>query len=384
MGLLSIPGSFGAGQSVSQSYGRNNLQIESSNENNNQAQAGRKAEKDGNARALQSASNSAMQGNLVNESETSQIAAVTTDVCDFNILPIRKATIEASGSWEATGANQINVQTPNPNLQDNLNTTVNVSSSIPSVSAPITTYPNPAQPFRVDISGADFYPFGGSVASNQNAVTPSLPPLPSITPQGLTNFNTVPSFNNGTNTVFPSMPTFNNNSVQFGTVPKQNSAQSLLDKIKAKKALKKALKNAAQTASAFAVSGEITRAHSIGQDGRVLLIDTNGNLADPSNPSATPGYDPVTNTAPGISSVSVYSGDVKVPNLLIPGPVPGSGQTTPTPKTKSSVTGNIRFATTSNGKSIAQKGNESQLQNKSALGTLGNFNNTIFSLIGVA
>ncbi len=381
MGLLSIFGDFGAGQAVSQSFSQNKLQVESSNENNNQAQAAAKAKGAENARALQSASNSAIQGNLVNDSETSQIAAVTTDICDFNILPIRQASIQAAGAWQATGANQINVQTPNPNLQDNLDAAVNVSTAIPTVSAPITTYPNPGQPFRVAIAGGDSLPFGGSTASNQNAVTPSLPQLPSITPQGLSNFNSVPSLNNGTNTVFPSMPTFNNNSVQFGALPKpRNSAQSLLDRLKANKTLR----NAAQTASAFAASGQITRSHSIGQDGRVLLIDSNGDLADPSNPSATPGYNAATNTAPGISSVSVYSGNVKVPNLLIPGPVPGSGQTTPTPRTRSSVTGSIQFATTSNGKSTAQRGNQSQLQNKSALGTLGSFNNTIFSLIGIA
>ncbi len=379
MGLISINGSFGAGQAVAQSSSRNGIQVESSNENNSQAQAASKGQRDGNARALQSASNSAMQGNIAHDTEASQITGLTTDRCDFNILPFRDASIDAAGAWQATGANQINVQTPKPDLQDNLNLAVNVSSAIPSVSSLPTTYPNPAQPFRVALGGSDLFPFGGNVSSNQSAVTPSLSPLPTITPQVLSNFTT-PTFNNGI-APFPGLPTFNNNEIQFGELPKpKTAAQSLLDKIRAKNALK----NAAQAASAFAVSGEISREHSIGQDGRVLLVDSAGNLANPNNPSATPGYDPVTNTAPGTSSFTVFSGAVAVPNLFIPGPVPGDPNPVVPPRTKSSVRGNIQLASSSNGKAVAQKGNQSQLQNKSALATTGSFNGNLFSLIGIA
>jgi len=298
---------------IHQSSSSNGIQTENANTNGNQSQA---AASKASAKTLNSNSTASTQGTIDLVNDTAAITGVSSNVCDFNLLPFRNATISSSGTVGATGATQVNAQTPKAttNGQNSLN--ANVLSAIPTVSSPVNNFPNPNPPFRVVINGGTTTtPFAGT-STNASAVT-----------------------NRG---------------------------------------------NAASQASNFTINGNIARSHSIGQDGRVALIDQNGNVADPNNPAATPGYDPVTNTAPGLTNIAIFSGAVSVPNFFIPGPIPGDPNQAVPPATRNAISSTINVSSASQGQALSKQGKLGNLFNNNSFGNSGIFNSFVFSQIGVA
>jgi hypothetical protein len=134
-------------------------------------------------------------------------------------------------------------------------------------------------------------------------------------------------------------------------------------------------KGNAQSFGSLAINGFIARENNIGMDGRVALSDAAGNPLDPANPSAAPGYNPATNTAPGRSSFTLFSGSVTAPSLFIPGPIPGDPNTlVPGPTTNNIATGLEGSAKVGN--QLQQTGRRSssgQVNNKLSMSKQGQF-----------
>lgn len=289
----------------------NQFSGEVSNKNSSQVQNAAK-KKGAGAVNINSASNAALQKDTVSNQESSLLATYTSNICDFNILPTRTATATSSGAWQANGSNQAQAQSPQTAIQQNLG--VNVSSSIPSVTTPATSYPLPTNPFRVGITGGDSLAFSGQESVSQLA----------------------------------------------------NNSQGL-----------------STSAGSQGVSGSIDRDHSIGMDGRVALIDQGGNAANPNDPASTPGYDPLTNTAPGQSSFVLFSGNVTAPSLFIPGPVPGDPNPLVPGPTNNNLSGQIKMNNSvSNILQKAKKG-AAQTNNKINLASQGSFTNGLSSLMTI-
>lgn len=289
----------------------NQFSGEVSNSNSSQVQNGAKKKGSG-AVNVNSASNTALQKDTTSNQETSLLATYTSNICDFNILPTRTATATSNGAWQATGSNQAQAQSPQTAIQQNLG--VNVSSSIPSVTTPATSYPDPTNPFRVGITGGDSLAFSGQEAVGQLA----------------------------------------------------RNSQGL-----------------SSSAGSQGVTGSIDRDHSIGMDGRVSLLDQGGNPVNPNDPASAPGYDPVTNTAPGQSSFVLFSGNVTAPSLFIPGPVPGDPNPLVPGPTNNNLSGQLRLNNSvSNVLQRARKG-AGQANNKINLASQGSFTNGLSSLMTI-
>ncbi|MDX1920606.1 MAG: hypothetical protein SFU25_07740 [Candidatus Caenarcaniphilales bacterium] len=290
----------------------NQLQGEIENSNSSQAQGAAKKKGTG-AININSASNASLQKQAVNNQASSLLATYTSNICDFNILPGRTATATATGTWQATGSQQAQTQVPVTAIQQNLG--VNVSSSIPTVTTPPTSYPDPTNPFRVSISGGDALPFSGQESVSQAA------------------------------------------SSRGG--------------------------NALSTGSQ-SVQGTIERDHSIGMDGRVALTDQNGDPVNPNDPASAPGYDPVTNTAPGQSSFVLFSGSVTAPSLFIPGPVPGDPNPVVPGPTNNNLAGQMQTNTSvTNALQSAKKTGQGQTNNKINISKPGSFSNGLTSLMTI-
>jgi hypothetical protein len=249
-----------------------------------------------------STSDANLQRNLVSQSEGSLVCAYNSAICDFAIVPNRTATQTASGGWEATGANSATSQTPPTAAAQTL--ALSVSTALPSVTTPVTTYPNPGSPFRVGITGSDAFSFGGSEVATKEAKT--------------------------------------------------KNAQS-----------------AAGVAQSINLS--LSRNNSIGMDGRIALTDAAGNPLNPANPSAAPGYNAATNTAPGNSSFVLYSGRITAPTLFIPGPVPGDTNPLVPGPTNNNITTNIQNQASAGNALQQSRARQGQFKNQISISRQGQF-----------
>ncbi len=138
---------------VTQSFSNNGFQIESGAENQNQAQARGVAGRSN--QQAQSQASAGTQGAFTSDHASSSVVGLFSDVCDFNIIPTRAATITSDGNWQTAGAAQVGAQASSgPNLAGQ--TAFLSSTGVPSLNVvtPVNNFPNPNPPFAFTSTGS--------------------------------------------------------------------------------------------------------------------------------------------------------------------------------------------------------------------------------------
>jgi hypothetical protein len=148
---LTITGNLTPTTVYAQSFSNNSIGILTGCENSNQVQS--KAKGPANALA-QSTSNASTEGAFVSNHASDSLVGLHTDVCDFNIIPTRDATVTADGNFQTAGAAQLSAQAGKTNLAGQL--AIASQTNVPSLtqSSPPNDFPVNTNPFAVNLSGS--------------------------------------------------------------------------------------------------------------------------------------------------------------------------------------------------------------------------------------